>query len=416
MHALLMAYGVAGDVLPLVRLGSALRKRGHHATLVASGYFQPVAVKEGLPFIALSPAEEYQRGILGAANDRPKARHYVRQVLADVVRRLGDVYTLIADQYVPGETVVAAHGLLLGARVAQEKLGVPLATVHTQPMYFGSVYDRHRFPVWLRKLCRRPIRRLADRLVGRGVNAFRAGLGLAPMSDVLVWWNSPQLVLGLFPEWYARPQPDWPPNSRLVGFPLPYPGQEPAGPPTEMDEFIAAGEPPILFSQGSVGRDAGNFCQVSAEVAHQLGRRAIFLTPHAEQVPKELPSGVRYFGFVPFRLPKQAAAHVHHGGLGTIAYTLAAGIPQLTRPVVMDQPDNCWRLQRLGVSDIIRPRQYQAPQVVRKLKWLLESPVVAERCRYYAARCRDEKPLDSFCDAMEELHAKHRISPARVRG
>jgi rhamnosyltransferase subunit B len=412
-----MAYGVAGDILPLVRLGSALRQRGHHTTLVACGYFQPVAVKEGLDFIELSPADEYQRGIFGPANDRPKPRHYVRQVLDNVLLRLGDAYTIIADQYVPGETVVAAHGLLLGARVAQEKLGMPLATVHTQPLYFGSVSDRGRLPVWLHKLGRWLVHRFADRMLGRGVNAFRAGLGLAPMSDVFEWWNSPQMVLGLFPKWYARPQPDWPPNSRLVGFPL---GddreQEPVGPLTELDEFVAAGEPPILFSQGSVRRDVGDFFKVSAEVAHQLGRRALFLTPHPEQVPKELPPGVRYFGFVPFRLPKRAAAHVHHGGLGTIAYTLAAGIPQLTMPLVMDQPDNCGRLQRLGVSDIIHPRQYKVPHVVRKLKVILQSPVVAERCRLYAAKCHEDRSLENFADALEELHAKHGVPTARLRG
>jgi rhamnosyltransferase subunit B len=218
--------------------------------------------------------------------------------------------------------------------------------------------------------------------------------------------DSPQLVIGLFPAWYSAPQPDWPPNSRLVGFPLLDPDREPSGPPNELDAFIAEGEPPLLFSQGSAVRDVRSFFPVSVEVAHQLGKRAMFLTPHAEQIPKDLPPGVRYFGFVPFRLPKRAAAHVHHGGVGTIAYTLAAGVPQLTVPITpLDQPDNCWRLKRLGVSDIIRPRQYKVPNVVRKLRALLDSPEVAERCRFYADRCREEKPLDNFCDALEELCA-----------
>jgi UDP:flavonoid glycosyltransferase YjiC (YdhE family) len=417
MHALLMGYGVAGDILPLVRLGHALRQRGHRATLAASGYFKAVAVKHGLEFIELSSADDYQRGIFGESNDRPKPRNYVPQVLQDVVRRMDDVYHIIADHYVLGETVVAAHGLLLGARIAQEKLGVPLATVHTQPLYFDSVYDRGRLPVWVHRLGRRLFHRIGHHMLGKRINAFRARLDLAPMSDVFAWWNSPQMVLGLFPEWYASPQRDWPPNACLVGFPL---GDErtqgQAGTPTELDDFIAAGSPPILFSQGSVKRDAGDFFKVSAEVAQLLGRRAIFLTPHAEQVPKDLPPEVRYFGFVPFRLPKRAAAHVHHGGLGTIAYTLAAGIPQITVPVVMDQPDNSWRLKRLGVSDVLRPRQYRVGQVARKLKVLMESPAVAERCRFFSDKCHQERPLEDFCEALEGLHAGRRPVPASIPG
>jgi UDP:flavonoid glycosyltransferase YjiC (YdhE family) len=155
MHALIMAYGVAGDVLPLVRLGNALRRRGHRATVVASGYFQPVAATAGLEFVELSPAHDYERGIFGTANDQPKVRHYVRQVQDNAVQELGHVYAIIADQYVPGETVVAAHGLLLGARIAQEKLGVPLATVHTPEGAPGVAIRGRTVPVLRRPVPRR---------------------------------------------------------------------------------------------------------------------------------------------------------------------------------------------------------------------------------------------------------------------
>jgi rhamnosyltransferase subunit B len=193
-----------------------------------------------------------------------------------------------------------------------------------------------------------------------------------------------------------------------VGFPLVDREREANGPPDELDQFLVEGDPPIIFSQGSAVRDVRDFFKVSAEVAHQLGRRAVFLTPHVEQIPKDLPPGVRYFGFVPFRLPRRAVAHVHHGGIGTMAYTLAAGIPQLTVPLTLDQPDNSWRLKRLGVSDYLRPRKYKTREVVRALGALLESPAVAERCRFYAAKCHAEKSLENICQALEELHAKSR--------
>jgi UDP:flavonoid glycosyltransferase YjiC (YdhE family) len=335
----------------------------------------------------------------------------MRVVRDKLLEFMGLVYHVIAKHAVPGETVVAAQGWLVGARIALEKLGIPLATVHMQPMLFGSVYDRG-WPVLLRRIFQWWFHDLVDRGLGPGINGFRAELGLPKVSDILRWWHSPELVLGLFPEWYSAPQPDWPPNTRLVGFPLVDREREATGPPDELDQFLAEGQPPIIFSQGSAVRDVRDFFKVSAEAAHQLGRRAIFLTPHVEQIPKELPPGVKYFGFVPFRLPRQAAAHVHHGGIGTMAYTLAAGIPQLTVPQTLDQPDNSWRLKRLGVSASLRPRQYRTRQVVQTLGALLESPTVVERCKFYAARCHDEKPLEKICDALEELHAKQGVSLA----
>jgi UDP:flavonoid glycosyltransferase YjiC (YdhE family) len=198
-----------------------------------------------------------------------------------------------------------------------------------------------------------------------------------------------------------------------VGFPVAERAREAGSPPDELDEFIAAGDPPLIFSQGSAVRDVRRFFHVSAEVAQQLGRRAVFFTPHPEQIPSSLPPGVRFFGFIPFRLPRTAAVHVHHGGMGTIAYTLAAGIPQLTVPLTLDQPDNSRRLYQLGVSDYLRPRQYRTRRVVRRLRALLESPTAAERCRCYAAKCKEEKPLENICRALEGLQAQPLAPVAR---
>ena len=71
-----------------------------------------------------------------------------------------------------------------------------------------------------------PLRRLywlavdaaAYALVAPSLNRVRAGLGLSPVRRVFRWWLSPDLVIGLFPGWYAAPQPDWPPQLRLAGF------------------------------------------------------------------------------------------------------------------------------------------------------------------------------------------------------
>ena len=67
------------------------------------------------------------------------------------------------------------------------------------------------------------------------------------------WCHSPQRVLGLFPDWFGAVQPDWPPQTRLTGFPL-QDGRTEAELPAEVRAFLDAGEPPIVFTPGSAMR------------------------------------------------------------------------------------------------------------------------------------------------------------------
>ena len=235
---------------------------------------------------------------------------------------------------------------------------MPLATIQLQPAVFRSLYDTPHLPVapppqWQPRFCRRFVYWLADQLVDRTVavplNSFRAQFRLPPVRRVLRdWWLSPQLVLGLFPAWFARPQPDWPTQTLLTGFPL-YDGAQATSLPAAVTDFLRAGSPPIVFTPGSAMRHGQSFFRTAVEVCQLLQRRGILLTRYREQLPASLPETVRCFGFVPMgQLLPHCAAMVHHGGIGTTAQGLAAGTPQLIMPMAFDQPDNAMRAVRLG--------------------------------------------------------------------
>ncbi len=408
MRVLLVSIGTAGDLLPFIALGKALRERGHHVTVLGNGYYQDVVEKEALDFVAVcSAAEHLKRTRQRSTWDLHRSfREGGRNLLEDMPR----TYEAVAAHYVPGETVVAAAGMMFGARIAQEKLGLPLATVHLYPLCFRSAHDNVLWPRWMPMPFRRAlfffIEREIDRRFGVEINAFRSRLGLPPASRILShWWNSPQLVLGLFPDWLSRPQPDWPANTLLAGFPL-HDALQPFTSEQSLDEFLSAGEPPLVFSHSSAVDDAGKFFEDSVTVTQALGRRAVLLTPHAEQVPEPLPAGVRHYPFVPHSsLLPRAAALVHHGGIGTAFQALAAGIPQLIVPVFLDQPDNCRRLTQLGVAATVRPGSYHPREVCRHLDYLLRSAEVATRCREYAARCREGTAAETACVALDKLFA-----------
>ena len=85
-------------------------------------------------------------------------------------------------------------------------------------------------------------------------------------------------------------------------------------------------------------------------------------------------------------LPR-AAALIHHGGIGTTAQGLAAGVPQLVMPMSHDQPDNAARLRHLGVGAALSPPRFTDTRVAQALDRLLRSETVRARCRDLAARC-----------------------------
>jgi UDP:flavonoid glycosyltransferase YjiC (YdhE family) len=331
---------------------------------------------------------------------------------------------VIESQYRAGETVLAAHGLDLASRIFHELHGAPQATVHFAPFALLSLHDTPRYigtldmkhwPRW----AKRAMYRLGDLLmvdpvIGPPLNSLRKELGLPAVRRIYsVWNNSPQLVLGLWPEWFAPRQPDWPSQAATVGFPLwDPPAATELG--AEVDEFLKAGEPPIVFAPGSANVQASGFFATAVEASQRLGRRGMLMTKYPEQLPAQLPPSVRSFGFVPFsQLLPRAAGLVHHGGIGTCAQGLASGIPQLVMPMAYDQLDNGLRLQRLGVGDVVPREKFKPTRLTAALEPLLKSPDVAKRCRELASRCDGSASLNNACDLLEQLHTWTSLSETR---
>jgi UDP:flavonoid glycosyltransferase YjiC (YdhE family) len=213
------------------------------------------------------------------------------------------------------------------------------------------------------------------------------------------------LVLGLFPDWFGPRQPDWPANTRTVGFPL-WDTHESTELSGELEEFLAKGSAPIAFSPGSANRGAHAFFAAAVDACDRVGLRGILLTKYAEQLPANLPPTVRHFGFVAMsKLLPRTAALVHHGGIGSCAQGLAAGVPHVVQPMSYDQFDNSRRLERLGIAREVGVRQFNGRNVADALATLLDSPAVKTRCGELASRCNGPTALADACSALEQLAA-----------
>lgn len=188
MHAILIPVGSCGDVHPFVGLGLALKKRGHRVTVATNSYFRELIERTGLAFVEISRAEDYLR-----LSDNPDIWHprkamplLMKEGILPIER---PVFDIIKRLHEPGQTVVAAGSLGFGARIAQEKLNVPTAMVHLQPIILWSVEEPPVFPgaAFVQRLPKPLVRglywfmnRVCDGLIAPETNKFRAELALPP--------------------------------------------------------------------------------------------------------------------------------------------------------------------------------------------------------------------------------------------
>jgi rhamnosyltransferase subunit B len=410
---ILTGIGSYGDVHPMVGLGRALADRGHRVKLITNPYFEDVVTGAGLAFVPVSTREEYIK-----LSQHPDLWHPMKGPALALRMAAGGLakplYELARELYEPGETVFCAHPLDMGTRVAGEKLDAPVAGINLSPSMLWSLHDSPRLkgaltgpgvPKWLKRMQFW----LSDSLfvrhvLGGPLNDLRREVGLPPVTRIFSRWiHSTNIALGLFPDWFAPPQPDWPANTRLVGFPL-WDAQREVDLAPEVLEFLSRGDRPIAFSPGSANREAHSFFQVAVKACESLGRRGILLTKYADQLPPNLPPTVQHFGFVPLsKLLPHTAALVHHGGIGSCAQGLAAGVPHLVRPMSFDQFDNSRRLVGLGVGEELSVKRFRAPAVKSALSRLLNSQTVTAKCRDLASRCNGPKSLANACDQLESL-------------
>ncbi|MFM7251391.1 MAG: glycosyltransferase [Planctomycetaceae bacterium] len=416
LHVVLVALGSSGDVHPFIGLGRELRLRGHAVTLAAAGWFRDIVERAGLAFVDPCPEIDFVTEIDDPALWRPLRGTrlvldvFARPLLEPVWRLVTE--SLAADRAAGRRTVVAASSLAFGARVARETHRFPLVTVHLSPVLVrgGEPGPRlpgllvHRGPAWFRALqWGLADRLLVDRAIGRWLFPFRARFGLAPVQGIFRdWMHSPDRVLGLFPEWMASPGAELPAVMRLTGFPL-YSEEGVSDASPEVTRFLAEGTPPILFTPGSANVHGGAFFAAAADACRRLGRRGLLLTRFPAQIPAALPPGVRHADFVPFRwLAPRSAALVHHGGVGTLAQGLAAGVPQVVMPMGFDQFDNAARLVRLGVGAEVPRRAFRGPRLAATLGALLDDAGVEARCGAVAERVRG---ADGIAAAAAEVEA-----------
>jgi UDP:flavonoid glycosyltransferase YjiC (YdhE family) len=396
----LVVWGSLGDLHPFLAVALRLRAMGFEPVIATHEDYRAKVEAEGLQFHAVRPSFADIERAFGADRatvtrrllERPLALFetaifpFLRQSFDDVSELLSDTRWL----------VICSPAI--GARMAAEARGVPWLAGVLQPMMFLSAHDPPALPPlewlepWLRRAGPRATGmalagvRAALSLVARPARRLRQELGL-PATDtdpIFGGQFSGEDALALYSPLIGALQPDMPKGTTVTGFPF-YDSEH--GRNGDLDpairRFLDAGTPPLVYTLGSsFVHSPGAFYCNSAEVARQLGQRAILLvgevgyTEFAALATPELHVAT----YAPYSaLFPHSAAIIHQGGIGTLGQALRSGRPQLIVPFFGDQPDNAARAARLGVARVLGRKDYSIPRASRYLSALLNDPRYSER-------------------------------------
>jgi UDP:flavonoid glycosyltransferase YjiC (YdhE family) len=306
--------------------------------------------------------------------------------------------------------LVISSTLGLAAAFAAESEGIPNLRVHMQPAIFRSLEDCPVFahglgwlpaaPAAIKHMAFNTIDGILNFNMRRPINALRSELSLAPIRDVYR-----EVVLGgdgvalMTPAWFAKPQPEWPEGVHQFAFPLDRSAQIL---PAALQTFLGENPKPVLWTHGSANFDTRSFHRCAISASRNLDMPFLIVGPEPPEDP--LPFNGLAISHVPFDvLFPMCRAVVHHGGIGTTAKAIAAGLPQLVVPRAHDQPDNAARLARLKLGRNLPYPGLSPARATRELEKLLTSPAIQEGCIRTAPLVRDADDSMSFADFAESF-------------
>ncbi len=412
----LTTVGSLGDLHPYLALGVELQRRGHIVTVATTALFGQRVEAAGLRFHPLratateGPSPEVIRRVFNGS----RGVEYIFREL--ILPALGDAYRDTCDVAAEADLLVA-HPLAFATRIVAEGRGLPWISTQLAPVSLLSALDPPFLPglAWLHRLGAPPavwrallrFARWQTRRWLQPVDALRRGLGLPEGGNALFdSGGASTRELALFSPLLGAPQADWSPNTVATGFAF---YDQPAPGNMELEAFLNAGAPPIVFTLGSSAViTPGDFFRESALAARQVNRRALLLGAASESagtstVPGAPGQDVFACAYASYaEVFPRAAAVVHQGGVGTTAEALRAGRPMLVVPFGADQPDNARRVERLGVARVLSRRRYRAMRVAQELRRLLE-PGYARRAEQLGALVRAEAGVRTACDEIEDV-------------
>ena len=416
---LLATMGTSGDLNPVIGLALELVQRGHGVTIAANSSHREKIERLGLDYLRLRPSlnqNQLQTWMRHAIQSTIGGNRYI---LRDLVLPHVEWNYHQLEKVVPEYDMLLCHTLAFSVPLVAKKLGKPWVSFVISPLVYRVEYERRRIIgressrdfLWRMPFPSFVLKPLRERWLVSWVaplKKLRESLDLPDLGDVHILeesQSSPHLNLAFFSSLFTPTQKGWPQPMCQAGFV--FHQQEKESLSRETREFLDKGDSPLLFSLGSSGSgiEGQRFCEVAAEAALLMDKRAIFVIGSNTEILQHIPQDDRLLAiaYEPFsQLVHQVRTLVHIGGVGTIAYGLYGGKPQVSVPFTYEQCDNALRLQDLGVSATIPIARLNSSILCRKIHQM-EEDAYRERVLEVQAQIAGENGAKAATDQLEAL-------------
>ena len=368
MKISIVASGSRGDVQPYIALGRGLKDAGFDVRLLTSDDFATLVTGAGLEFCstgtsieALLQSEEWR-----ATTASGNFLKILARMQQEVKQRAQDLAVTMPPLLEGTNLIVAGMSGMGGTFSIAEKLRIPLIQAYVLPLtptreFPGPLTPTLPLGQWLNPLSFHVARQLIWQSVRVADVAVRKNLSMPKAS---FWGPFQQLKRQQTPVLYGfshhvLPRPkDWSEQHYVTGYWF-LDDEADWMPEAELTRFLQNGAPPVYVGFGSMGsRNPEEVAEIALEALSLSGQRGVLASGWGGMRSSNLPENVYMLSSVPHSwLFPQMSAIVHHGGAGTTAASLRAGVPSLIVPFMGDQPFWGHRVSQLGVGTQPIPRR-----------------------------------------------------------
>jgi UDP:flavonoid glycosyltransferase YjiC (YdhE family) len=406
MKITMIALGSRGDVQPAVAMGVGLQRAGHEVKLASYAPFEALATGYGLDFklvrgdILAFMENESMQEILASGRSNPlglisNIRDFLRQ---DLKLSVEDVMDGCEGADV---LVTFSAAFYAGASIAEET-GQKILSANLQPITPTKAYSNPLLPPpkfesgYFNLFSHHVAIQLTWQMLRPVINETREKIqGLPAWSVKGPWdanyWESIPILYGYSRHVLPRPA-DWSENNHITGYWF-LERQEKWQPSPELEAFLEDGPPPVYVGFGSMkNRDPKETARLVVRALDMAGQRGVLLSGWGGLAEAELPQSIFMVDSVPhdWLFPRMSAV-VHHGGAGTTAAGLRAGVPSILIPFFGDQPYWGHHIYRLGVGPKpIRRNKLDAPRLAKAIREAVTSQEMRQKAVELGRKIRSE--------------------------
>ena len=419
MRYLLVTDGTWGDVLPFMYIALEMQKRGHNVVVLSNEHYKIFAEDNGIPFEITTTDEDRSKFLSNQDLWDPNKGMSVVATFTGLM--FFKTFKVLEEKVLEHKKLnekfdmIISHSFSYAAKTISEINRIPHCSVLISPIQLKSNYrlpvfyggkDYNFIPQILKSIIYPMVNKfILDPLFPKEINAFRKIKGLKPIRSFVFWNTKSDLTIGLWPNWYAPLEIDQLSGSKLAGFTkdvemLRITSDE------KLDQWIKNGEKPIIVTMGSGYFFNHEILQTFKEITEISKERFIIVGPNNEDLNFSNSSKIFCANQLPFSqiLPRCKLA-IHHGGAGTLAQVIQAGIPHLVVPQSHDQPDNAYRIYKNNLGLIIWNQRPTPPEIIEKINLIFSSDKYTKLCAETKDKViNDTNGIIKACDLIENFN------------